>query len=261
MSPTPSPVVESGREQALHAAEACTQLLLGRFGVRRVILFGSLAHKAHWHKRSDIDLAAEGLAPEEFFAAYSACRDLLPPGLHLDLVSLESVSPEMRMRVLGEVTMSSDADTRRALEALVDDELKALQRLSAEMTQLLAQIEEAPTRIQIRAAAGMLHEFYTGVERILERVAMGFGEGIPEGSGWHVDLLSRMAHEKEGIRGAVIEEGLRARLKDYLDFRHFFRHAYGYTLEWSQLRWKAERLSETLDLLRDQLHSFFVRDN
>jgi hypothetical protein len=40
-------------------------------------------------------------------------------------------------------------------------------------------------------------------------------------------------------------------------YRHFFRHAYGYTLEWSQLRWKAESLSETLTMLREQLQVFF----
>jgi hypothetical protein len=59
------------------------------------------------------------------------------------------------------------------------------------------------------------------------------------------------------VRPAVIAEPLRARLKEYLDFRHFFRHAYGYTLEWNQLRWKTENLSDTLTMFRDQLRVFF----
>jgi hypothetical protein len=42
-----------------------------------------------------------------------------------------------------------------------------------------------------------------------------------------------------------------------LEFRHFFRHAYGYTLEWDQLRWKAESLSDTFNMLREQLRAFF----
>jgi hypothetical protein len=66
-----------------------------------------------------------------------------------------------------------------------------------------------------------------------------------------------MATTREGARAAVIDEALRARLKDYLDFRHFFRHACGYTLEWSQLRWKAESLSEMLRMLRVQVRRFF----
>jgi hypothetical protein len=71
--------------------------------------------------------------------------------------------------------------------------------------------------------------------------------------------LAQMATAREPGRPAVIDEPLRARLKDYLDFRHFFRHAYGYTLEWSQLRWKAERLSTTLAMLGEQLRLFFER--
>ncbi len=78
--------------------------------------------------------------------------------------------------------------------------------------------------------AAYRHQFYTGVESILERIAVGLGEGLPRGEYWHVDLLNQMAEEWAGERPAVIDEPLRARLKDYLDFRHFFRHAYGYTL-------------------------------
>jgi hypothetical protein len=123
----------------------------------------------------------------------------------------------------------------------------------------LRRCSKAPTRTEFRAVASMLHEFYNGVERILERIAVGLGEGVPQGSYGHADLLVQMATAREGVRPAVVDEALRARLKDYLDFRRFFRHAYGYTLEWSQLRWKAELLSATLTMLRDQLRVFFER--
>jgi hypothetical protein len=56
---------------------------------------------------------------------------------------------------------------------------------------------------------------------------------------------------------SLVDEPLRTRLKDYLDFRHFFRHAYGHTLLWSKMRWKAESMSEILTMLRDQLRVFF----
>ena len=82
---------------------------------------------------------------------------------------------------------------------------------------------------------------------------------MPQGSYWHADLLAQMATAREPGRPAVVDEPLRARLKEYLDFRHFFRHAYGYTLEWTQLRWKAELLSATLTILGEQLRLFFER--
>ncbi|MBI3942775.1 MAG: nucleotidyltransferase domain-containing protein, partial [Chloroflexi bacterium] len=62
------------QDQALAAAGRCIQMLRERFGVRQVILFGSLGGRGGpWHSQSDIDLAVAGLAPEEFFTAYSAC--------------------------------------------------------------------------------------------------------------------------------------------------------------------------------------------
>jgi predicted nucleotidyltransferase len=225
---------EKPQERALEAARACMQLLKERFGARRVILFGSVAGQSPWHERSDIDVAVEGLAPSELFTAYTACRDILPRDLELDLVPLEQAHPELRARILGEVNMPDDPVL--ALQALVEDELVALSRVAQEMEELLASCAQPPTRTELRAVASMLHEFYNGVERMFERIAVSLGEGV---------------------RPVVIDEPLRARLKDYLDFRHFFRHAYGYTLEWSQLRWKAEFLSETLRMLRDQMRLFF----
>jgi len=250
-------VTEKRKEQALETAEACIRLLKERFGARRVILFGSIVGQGIWHERSDIDLAVEGLAPAEFFPAYSACRDLLPRGLdlELDLVSLEDAYPEMRARILGEVEMPDDP--MLALQGLIEDELVALERVTQEMEDLLAKCAQPPTRIELRAMGSMLHEFYNGVERIFERIAIGLGEGMPQGSYWHADLLAQMAKAREGERASMIDEPLRARLKDYLGFRHFFRHAYGHTLLWSKMRWKAEALSDTLTMLRDQLHAFF----
>ncbi|HXW01445.1 MAG TPA: nucleotidyltransferase domain-containing protein [Anaerolineae bacterium] len=247
--------IESRRQQALQAAEACIALLKSRFGARRVILFGSLAGQGVWHSQSDIDLAVEGVAPADFFKAYSACSDLLPQGLELDLVPLEDTYPEMRARILGEVEMPDDPIL--ALKSMIEDELIALDRVAQEMTETLAACAQPPTRLELRAIASMLHEFYNGVERIFERIVVSFGEGLPRGSYWHVDLLAQMATAQANTRPAVIDEPLRARLEEYLKFRHFFRHAYSYTLEWNRMNWQAEQMSETLRLLREQLQTFF----
>lgn len=200
-------LAEKRKEQALEAAEACIRLLKEGFGARRVILFGSLAGQGAWHGRSDIDLAVEGLAEDDFFCAYSACRDLLPRGLELDLVPLERAYPEMRARILGEVEVPKDPIL--ALEGLIEDELTALQRIAQEMGDLLNVCAQPPTRTELRAMASMLHEFYNVIERIFQRIAIHLGEGMPRGEYWHVDLLNQMADEQEGIRPAVIEGVLR----------------------------------------------------
>ena len=63
-------------------------------------------------------------------------------------------------------------DPLLALQALVEDELVALGRVAQEMEELLAASSKPPTRTELRAVAGMLHEFYNGVERIFERIAV-----------------------------------------------------------------------------------------
>ncbi len=115
------------KAKALTVAAACTRLLQAEFGSKRAIVFGSLAGQGPWHDRSDIDIAVEGLPPEEFFRAYSACCDLLPPDLNLDLVPLEDVYPEMRSRILQEVEVPEDPIL--SLKGLVEDELIALSRI------------------------------------------------------------------------------------------------------------------------------------
>ena len=246
---------ENRRAQALQAAEQCIELLKRDYGAKRVILFGSLVGQGPWHSQSDIDLAVEGLAAEDFFKAYGACDELLPPDLELDLVPLEDAFPEMRARILGEVEMPDDPIM--ALKALVQDELVALNRVAQEMDETLAECSEPPTRVELRAIASLLHEFYNGIERIFERVAVGLDQSLPQGSFWHADLLTQMAADQEKGRQAVIDTSLHAHLVEYFKFRHFFRHAYGYTLEWDRLRWLAEQLGATLRMLHHQLEIFF----
>ena len=248
---------EARRARALAVAEACGTLLRERFGARRVILFGSLVGQGPWHGASDIDLAVEGLPPEQFFAAYTACRDLLPADIELDLVPLESAYPEMRARILGEVAMPEGP--LLALRALVEDELTALERIAERVDEALDRLSEAdsPAQLELQGLASYLHQFYTGVESIFERIAVYLDERLPREAHWHADLLDQMSEPERGRRPAVIDEALRVRLGSYLSFRHFFRHAYGYTLEWHRMRWEVEHLRDTLEMLRGQLHRFF----
>jgi predicted nucleotidyltransferase len=63
-----------------------------------VIIFGSLAHGAWFHPRSDIDLAVEGLAPESFWRAGSAL-DHLEPAFEIDLIAFEAAPPELAQEI------------------------------------------------------------------------------------------------------------------------------------------------------------------
>lgn len=242
------------RAEALAIAEACAELLKTRFGARRVILFGSLAGQGPWHNGSDIDLAVEGLPSEQFFRAWAALDEVVPRGLMVDLVPLEDTYPEMRARILGEVEVPEDPIL--ALKSLVEDELVALERVVGRMNELLGRCADPPTWIELGAMAGLVHQFYTGAESIFERIALHLDGGLPTSASWHMDLLHQMAEEREGVRPAVIDQRLHGWLWEYLKFRHFFRHAYAYDLEWVKLRPLAEGMRETWEMLRWQLIGF-----
>jgi predicted nucleotidyltransferase len=87
------------RAQALREAERAAQLLAERYGVEKVALFGSLAW-GRFRTTSDIDLAAEGLAPERFIrAAAELDREISVP---VDLKLLSDCPPALRRRIAEE---------------------------------------------------------------------------------------------------------------------------------------------------------------
>lgn len=96
---------EANRRLALDARTAsahCAEVLVERFGVSRVYLFGSLATKSlrTFGARSDIDLAVEGLSDDRFFEALGALGNLTGDRVPIDLVPLETAPPSLKARVL-----------------------------------------------------------------------------------------------------------------------------------------------------------------
>jgi predicted nucleotidyltransferase len=152
------------QQVALALATRCARILRDRFKASRVIPFGSVVGSGTWHPGSDLDLAVEGIPPEQFFQALAALRELLPPGLDVDLVDLEHAGEALRARILGEKTMSEDPV--RALKELVEDELVALGHIVQAVQEGLGPLEETPSQFALNALASYLHQFYTGCERI-----------------------------------------------------------------------------------------------
>ena len=72
-------------------------VLRQQFGVRRIILFGSLAER-RFAPGSDIDLAVEGLAKADLFAALAQVNEL--SRFQVDLKPLEELEPHFRRKVL-----------------------------------------------------------------------------------------------------------------------------------------------------------------
>ena len=91
--------VQAG-ERAFAVARELARVLVDGYGARRVVLVGSLA-RGDFSDGSDIDLAAEGLPDESFFAA-GAELEALAGGIGVDLVPIESATSAFRARVAQE---------------------------------------------------------------------------------------------------------------------------------------------------------------
>ncbi len=86
------------REALLARCEAAAALLKARFGARRVILFGSLAHGAWDTAASDVDFAVEGLSAEDYWKAWAALEDVFPER-GVDLVDLDTARDSLRQAI------------------------------------------------------------------------------------------------------------------------------------------------------------------
>lgn len=115
------------------------------------------------------------------------------------------------------------------------NQFENLERGIKEMKELFNKIADKPSFIEIRAAASILHDFYSGIEKIFERIAIYIDNNLPKGEEWHRELLEQMA-KPFGKRKAIINDKLFQRLKEYMRFRHLFRHIYGFELDWERFK-------------------------
>jgi len=135
-------------------------------------------------------------------------------------------------------------------------EREQLQRLLSGIQGLLTKCRDtAPTEIELSALAATLHSFYTGVENIFKRVAVELDGESVRGDAWHRELLLRMK-TPTARRPALLSEELHDTLNDYLRFRHVFRNAYSFDLDWRKMSPLVLRLEETFRELENAMDDF-----
>lgn len=85
-------------ERAWEVARVAGELLRERFGATRVVVFGSLTHRAWFTQWSDIDIAAWGIPAGEFFRAVAMVTGLSSE-FEVDLLDPETCRPSLRQRI------------------------------------------------------------------------------------------------------------------------------------------------------------------
>lgn len=74
--------------RAWRVARKAAKILKIEFGVKKVMVFGSLVHPALFHERSDVDLAVWDLSGREYYRAVSVLLDI-EPSISIDLIAFE----------------------------------------------------------------------------------------------------------------------------------------------------------------------------
>jgi hypothetical protein len=142
----------------------------------------------------------------------------------------------------------------KVLEQTIKDELTKLRILEKEKKGLL---KTKPSNYTLRAAGSILHDFYTGVEKIFEDIAKEVDRRVPIGEGWHSELLHQMTLDIPGLRPPIISSPTEKKLREYLGFRHLFRKRYGFELEWVKMKKLLLKMSNIIAVLKEEMNSFF----
>lgn len=118
----------------------------------------------------------------------------------------------------------------------INFKLNDIDRLFSEYELMFEKIkQEEPDLFDMTILGSVLHSFYNGLENIFEIIAKNIDNSVPSGNKSHQELLHQMASENASRR-EVISEKTYLKLREYATFRHFYRPAYSFQLNWEKMK-------------------------
>jgi len=105
-----------------------------------------------------------------------------------------------------------------------------MENISKVLTEL-EKVKDRPNK-ELAVLVGIgayIQNIYTGMENILKQLLLHKNIPIPDTPTWHKDLLN-LAVGHNFITKKIVDE-----MVDYLFFRHFFTHAYGFLIDEEKL--------------------------
>jgi len=143
--------------------------------------------------------------------------------------------------------------TKKQLSEYCDAEFENIDSVLAEFASVIKPRKQKYSVADLAAAATFIHNCYNGIENILKRILVYLDIDTRETPAWHKDLLKTSSDRK------IISEKLYDALSDYLSFRHFFIHAYSFTLRWEELKPLATSLNDTVEEFRSAVYDYLNR--
>jgi predicted nucleotidyltransferase len=85
-------------EQLLACIKKVADEIKSRYRVRRIVLFGSLAHQGWFSSDSDVDLAVEGLRGDDYWHAWRIAEETIKDK-SVDLIEIESCGRSLQKAI------------------------------------------------------------------------------------------------------------------------------------------------------------------
>ncbi len=142
----------------------------------------------------------------------------------------------------------------------IRDEVMLLHRLVSEVEMTSRTIPRSTDRKRIyeESLALKLHNFYTGCERIFQKIADDINGGVPRSFDWHRRLLKSMSLEIDNVRPPLISRETERALEEYLAFRHVVRNIYGFEIDSERLGRLVKRLNKTFGSFKADVGGFLT---
>ena len=142
------------------------------------------------------------------------------------------------------------------LSARIDTELSELKRVVERTLQAWDKAVKQDDDFYLDSVALNLHAFYSGLERIFEKLASTIDGSVPSAANWHQELLTQMQTEIPPLRPAIISYDLKEALEEYRGFRHVVRNVYTYHLKPEKLKLLVNNLEYTFEMASEELTGF-----
>ena len=122
----------------------------------------------------------------------------------------------------------------------------------------LCKIKE-PDFVERCGIAMILQSFYNGFENILLLIIKDKDAVLPNGIKWHKELFAK-AFEATENRSQIIREELKVPINEYLQFRHFVRHSYGFQLKWEKMKNMLFGMNIMWESIKEDIN-MFIKNN
>jgi predicted nucleotidyltransferase len=93
-----SPSEQKERNHLLRQIQKAADEIKLRFNVRRIVLFGSLAHEGWFVSDSDVDLAVEGMQGDDYWNAWRIAEDAVKDR-SVDFIEIETTGTALRQAI------------------------------------------------------------------------------------------------------------------------------------------------------------------